>query len=301
MNDACRKALLITIAVDTSQAKVKEKYVPNFNGGFRGPFWGKGESYEYIPIPETVMKQRSDEKWQWTGKYVKNSEGTYGTARGNRLKTDISVNIPLKFREQLEHVVIHHDPNFRHLTYGDGKKGTPRGKQLAKLNSNDLLVFCPSLENPETKESDRGRFIIGYFTVENAYDFTDSEFEKRFKCTRSEVVKQYKNKNAHFSRGFARAWDCDQKELLDSYLDEKEADLVLVTGQKGKSGLFENAIRITKPHNGKYFTMPHDLVRDLGLAKPPRPLRFEKGWKWVTGEQYLGNLLNLLRKGGCLI
>jgi len=301
MKNENRKALLITIAVDTSSAKVSGKYVPNFTGGFRGPFWEKGEKFEYIPIPETMMQQISDKKWEWTGKYVEGGKVTYGTATGNRLKTSIFTHVPPRFKSNLEHAAVHHDPNFRNLTYGDGIEETPRGKQLAKLNPGDLLVFCPSLENPETQEPDRGRFIVGYFTVECAYDFTNPEFEKLFKCARSDVVEKYMNKNAHFSEEFARAWVCSRKELLESYNDKKEADLVLVIGRKGKSGLFENAIRITKPHNGKYFTMRHDLVRDLGLAKPPRPLRFERGWKWVTGEQHLGNLLNLLRKGGRLI
>ncbi|MGD0494626.1 MAG: hypothetical protein ABSB28_01130 [Candidatus Bathyarchaeia archaeon] len=298
MKNECRKALLITIAVDTSSAKGKGKYVPNFNGGFRGPFWGKGEEFEYIPIPETMMGQRSDKKWEWKGKYVEGGKATYKTALGNRSKTNILTYVPAELRANLEHAAIHYDPDFKNLTYGDGKKETPRGKQLAKLNPGDLLVFCPSLENPETREPDRGRFIIGSFTVECAYDFTNAEFEKRFKCTRSDVVEKYKNKNAHFSEEFARAWDCSRKELLESYDDKEEADLVLVAGIEKESGLFENAIRITRPHDGKYFVMPKDLVGDLGLKKPPGPLKYERGWKWVKGDQYLRNLHNLLKKGG---
>jgi len=292
-----KKALLITIGADTSSVKVNDKYVPNFNGGFRGPFWEEGDRFEYIPIPETIMKHRSNGKWEWTGKYVEGDKNTYGNACGNRLKEAIITNIPSKFREKLRNVAMHHDPNFRDLTYGDGKRYTPRGKQLAKLKPDDLLVFCPSLQNPETRGPDRGRFIIGYFRVEHVFDFTDPEFEKRYECTRSEVIRKYQNKNAHFSAEFAKAWDCSQEELFECYLDEKEADLVLVVGKKEESGLFERAIRITALHGCKYFVMPQNLVRDLGLRKPAKPLRYEKGWKWVEGDPHIRNLISLLRKG----
>lgn len=286
MKDENRRALLITIGVDTSPV----------NGGFRGPF--RSENYfEYIPVPETKMYQCSHGKYSWTHEYVKSYGITYSKTKGNRLKAPLFSSMPENMREKFKDVAVHNDPNFEHLTYGDGrkKKTTLRGSQLAKLREDDLLVFCPSLENYET--GDRGRFIIGYFTVKSVYDFIDQEFEKRYSCTRSEIINKYKDKNAHFSDAFARAWGWSgQQELLSAYERKEEDDFILVMGEEGQSGIFRKAIRITKPYNGKYFIMPKDLVTKLGLRKPPEPLRYERGWKWVE-EKHFEKLDGLLEEG----
>lgn len=276
-----RKALLITIGVDTTTKKIhgKHRYI---NGGFRAPLWQDGQ-YEYMPIPEI----------KWNGRYVEDGEITFGNALGDRLNKPLLGHIPLKFRKELKNVAIHKDPDFKSLTYGDGIKTTRRGKTLTKLKSGDFLVFCPSLENYET--GDRGRFIIGYFTVENVYNFKlkDDEFEEEYGCTREEIIKKYKDKNAHFSASFARAWDWSREKLLNAYMQGKERDLVLVTGKKGQSGLLNKAIRITKPKSGKYFIIPENYFRTLDFNS----IYFHRGWKWVEGKRQFKALLSLLEKG----
>jgi hypothetical protein len=297
VKENARKALLLSIGADTTSTKVDGKYVPGVNGGFRGPFWPDNR-FEYIPVPETKMR-KTDGKWQWTGRYVEGGNITYQSSFGERLSQPMSSTMPPEFRDKLKHVAIHYDPRFRKstLTYGDGREET-RGKQLLKLNKDDLLVFCPSLENSETE--DRGRFIMGYFAVENVFDFglDDDEFKKRSNRTLSDVVKTYKNTNAHFSDSFAKAWGWENKsEMVQAYLSRKERDLVLVTGTENRSGLFKRAIRITAPHEGKYFVMPTPLVKSLGLRYPAKPLHFDRGWKWVEGNSYFKALLDLLEQG----
>jgi len=295
-----RRALMITIAADTSSTKINGSFVKGVNGGFRGPFWPDGR-YEYVPVPETIMYQTEGGKWKWTGEYVKGGEETYGSTLGYRLKSPLASTIPSKFREKLVNAAVHHDPRFRkgELTYGDGQS-EGRGKQLTKLNPDDLLVFCPSLENPET--GDRGRFIMGYFTVKQVFNFVcgEAEFKKKHGCGRSEIIDEYKDKNAHFSDAFARAWGWKNRgELLTACLGggEEDRDLVLVTGKENESGLFRKCIKITKPRDGRNFVIPTNLVKSLGLKTQARPLAFDRGWKWVEGKTYFKSLVELLEQG----
>jgi hypothetical protein len=295
-----RRALMITIAADTSSTNINGSILKGVNGGFRGPFW-PDLRYEYIPVPETRMYQTEDGKWKWTGEYVEGGKETYESTLGYRLKSPLVSSIPFKLRKKLMNAAVHHDPRFRkgELTYGDGQS-EGRGKQLAKLNPDDLLVFCPSLENPET--GDRGRFIMGYFTVKEVFNFVggEAEFKKKHERDRSEIIDEYKNKNAHFSDAFARAWGWkNQGELQRAYLGGKkeDRDLVLVTGKENESGLLRKCIKITKPRDGKNFVMPTNLVESLGLKTPARPLAFDRGWKWIEGKTYFKSLTNLLEQG----
>jgi hypothetical protein len=276
------EALLLSIAVDTTKA----------GGGFRGPFEQDGK-YEYIPVPE--YKTESDEKTFKCYLEGEPGEQIYGKDFGNRRSTPLINSMPETYKRKLVDIAIHHDPNFRHKTYGDGVIKTRRGQKVATLNPGDLLVFCPSLENYDTQ--DRGRFIIGYFVVEHLYDFSARDFEKEYGRSRKEIVEEYEDKNAHFSKAFARAWDCDDRnELLDSYLGQK-ADLVLVTGKPDQGGLFEKAIRLTEPYKGEYYFMRREIVRSLGLAGSPYRLRFGRGWKHVDSN-HVKELSNLFQKEG---
>ncbi len=281
-----KKALLITIASDTTK----------FGGGFRGPF-KQNYKYEYIPIPE--YKTKADGKT--FAHYYEGEEGdaTFGKAPGNRLNKPLIESLHEAHREKLKSKAIHYDPDFKHKTYGDNPDNT-RGKQVTELKPDDLLVFCPSLENYDGS-CDRGRFIIGYFTVQQAYNFGKKDFEKEYKCTRKEIVEEYKNQNAHFSKAFARAqWKESQEDVLRRY-SKKNKYLVLIVGQRCNSGLFEKAIRLTEQPKGAhakdYYLMRQEIVKSLGLAKEPYRLHYGRGWKWVRGK-HVENLLELFRKEG---
>lgn len=285
-NDGNRKALLLSIAVDTTKA----------GGGFRAPFHPNG-TYEYIPIPEYATK--ADEK---TFKHYiegKAGETAFGNARGNRLNEPIIDSMPKSRRTKLGRIAIHCDPDFKHITYGDNPANS-RGKKVAELDPGDLLVFCPSLENYEN--SDHGRFVIGYFTVKQAYDFRKNDFEKAYDRTRKEIMEEYKDQNAHFSKAFARgAWNTNSREDVLNEYSKKNDYLVLVVGEKHKSGLFKKAIRLTKrpmsSHAKDYYVMRQEIVRSLGLAKQPHSLHYGRGWKVVHNE-CIENLLELFRKEG---
>nr|MDO8081710.1 hypothetical protein [Candidatus Freyarchaeota archaeon] len=284
------------------------------SGGIRGPFWSEGEyeydsNYEYVPVTYSWKRAYVN-----NGKYMRGEKGekTYGDSNGDRLKRPYSKIIPKRFKtkfEKLKNVTFHYDPNFKYLTYGDRKeniKGKPstKGMQMANLDPGDLLVFCESLQHYET--NDRGLFIIGYFTVEEVHDFTDSRHDNKtcslqirskikdkpdYYSDRSEVVSKYKDKTDHFSETAARSRDKTREELL-----EKEKNLVLVKGKELESGLLKKAIRITERRieNGKksYYYIRKPIAKDLGIEKPI----FNIGFKWVK-EPYTKNLLSILKEG----
>jgi hypothetical protein len=220
----------------------------------------------------------------------KPGEEIYGNAIGDRLEKKLSTIMRKEDIERLAKVVVHHDPNFRYLTYGDkliNKKGNwrPRGKKIAGLKPDNLLVFCASLQNYE-KSSDRGLFIIGYFTIEEVHDFSSPKFtDVKY---RSEVVSKFKDKTDHLSETYARAQKLSREELL-----KNEKNLVLVNGKEEDSGLLNKAIRITDEN----FVMPKFLVKCLGLKKEVSDLEFKRGWKTVECD-YINNLRNLLSQGG---
>jgi len=291
------KALLIRVAVDMTGTERKEPFWTAFrpaypNGGFRGPVWKDGR-FEYIPVPEikTNGKKAKD--------YLKsdNDEPTYGNSQGDRLTVLLTKWIPKSKRISFENIAIHHDPDFKECTYGDVY--TSKGQQCAKLGPGDLIVFCASL-NYVDKEDDHGLFIIGYFTVKEVHPFRDKKFRNR--SWREKIVTRYWDKNAHFSKSFARGWKWEPREEMRSwYLKKKEDNLILVIGKdSGRcSGLLKKAIPITERCNRKYFYVKKDLSKRLGLGRQPNYKHlFERGARLIENEECIKELRKLLKKGG---
>ena len=307
------RALLLRVATDKSPPKKdkKDKYWDMFkdgfpNGGFWGPLWDDGKKFEYVPVPEIKTIHNGYRAIEYM--QGEPEEKTYGNTVGRRLKKLLieTINdIPSRPRKDLSNVVVHNDPDFATLTYGDvpGK-----GRKSADLKHGDLLVFCTTLQDYKNKSQYHRVFIIGYFTVKASYDFEDEEISTG---KRKKIIVKYKDKNAHFSSAYARVWGGPQwtrEKLLECYA-RKEAPLVLVVGireQNGVrvSGLFRTAVKLTEEFKGKSYYIPTKTVRDLGLNESPGTqgrLDYHIGSKWVNYDRknprYIEKLRKILAKG----
>ncbi|NQU75164.1 MAG: hypothetical protein HQ546_02475, partial [Planctomycetes bacterium] len=176
------KALLLRVGIDKGC------------GGCLAPIFKDG-SFEYIPIPErsatTAKKMYSDLR-----------------GRGRR---SLAAFVPPKLR----YYVPHFDPEFTTFTYGDP---TPnKRRQLAKLETGDLLIFYAGLEPPGTRGKSR-LYVIGYFTVQEVHDF-----RKIAKAQWPGALRKVRN-NAHAKRR------------------HRTEDLVIVKGNPKRSRLLSKAI-----------------------------------------------------------
>lgn len=307
-----RKAILLRVGVDTTeidkQTMKKTKYPDRFpDGGFLGPFKNDGEEFEFIPIPENKMFEDSDGvDYEKSYLEAKIGELSYGKLQGIRINRPMIETIKEIDQERalaLKDVAVHWDPDFANMTYGDAI-----GKGIQGLQKNDLLVFCASLRNQEKKE-DYGLFIIGYFTLKQAPFY----FQKMTDVEKKGIVQEYKDKNAHFSKAWARVWNyrepnAREKLLQDCYESEKWNDCVLTVGDdpNRKSGLLTKAIRITDPkpkwiqNPGKRGKRSHyyiilDWAKALGLTKKQR--LWEIGTKSIEGKRHVENLIERMEEG----
>ena len=185
------KGLLLRVGIDRG------------SGGCLAPIFKDG-SFEYIPIPE---RQATSER--------KVYESMIGIT--DRQIVDF---IP----EKIRYSHPHHDPEFITFTYGDPKK--PKRNQLSQLDPRDLLIFYVGLEPKDWEDKSR-LFVIGYFDVEEVYDFKVIP-----KQDYQSVFKKVPN-NAH-SKIYFRL-----KELNVGYSDD---DLVIVKGKSKSSKLLTKAL-----------------------------------------------------------
>ena len=138
------KALLLHVGADQT----------GFNTlGVSAPLF-QDDRFEFIPITDfltdghylekinesiTVKKKGSDTVSEalWT-----TETRTYSSvnARNQEYGGKLSDFLP----EIFDNVVMHYDPDFDHLTYGD-RLDTPKGEQVGKLEPDDYLFFVSSL------------------------------------------------------------------------------------------------------------------------------------------------------------
>lgn len=301
------KALLIRVAVDTTGTDRSESSWSSFrqpypNGGFWGPVWEDGR-FEYIPVPEIDTESDGEKPKDYLE--GEQDENTYGTSRGDRLDALLSEWIPKSKKCIFEKIATHYDPNFRECTYGDVY--TPKGQQCAELGPGDLLVFCASQTYYGKNEDNHGLFIIGYFTVKEVHPFQGEKFKDPL--WREKIVTKYWNRNAHFSKPFARGWGwADREEMRHWYLTKKEDNLILIEGKDpGKcSGLLKKAIPITemrrRRHGSrlmkKYFYIKKDIAKGLGLGhSPDYEHLYERGVRWIKDKNCIEYLKEILKKG----
>ncbi|MGD0088888.1 MAG: hypothetical protein ABSE73_03115 [Planctomycetota bacterium] len=149
------KGLLVRVAADQSEG----------GGEWNGPIKKETGEFVYVPIPEDCCTKPGLEKpFTLVQPFL--------TAFGRPLP------------RWLEEQCMHLDPDFFHLTYGDGGS---RAKQIrGKLAAGDILVFYSALCNPENPRP-LVYAIIGLYVIEST------------KCA-SEVCKERADENAHTRR-----------------------------------------------------------------------------------------------------
>jgi len=217
------KAMLLRVGIDKG------------TDGALGPIFEDG-TFEYIPMSE---KAKSTET-----KAFGNTIGRSGQP--------FSTYLP----KEIEHRIMHHDPEFETFTYGDP---TSKREYLLKLEKEDLLVFYAGLTPFKNSKCKEALYIIGYFAINDIIDFNQlSETEMR------EYYRLYPN-NAHLKR-----------------VDYPE-DLVIVVGQENRSKLLDKAILISQTNhdkNGKpYHAVSNEMQISLGISGsiqrsiPPRLIR----------------------------
>lgn len=197
-------------------------------GGCLGPIFPDG-SFEYIPIPERCA---TTEK-----RAYRNLIGRRGRPFSDFVPKRIYNSLP------------HFDPEFETFSYGDPTFNKRR--QLARLFLGDLLIFYAGLESTE-KMCESRLYVIGYFAVQNVYDFS--------KISDTERVSIFDNlpNNAHSKR---------------TYFDE---GLVIVRGDPDKSRLLSGAALLGDENNSllerleSIFGYSGSLLRAIGhwINKP---------------------------------
>ena len=108
--------------------------IDSTTGGFLAPLFKDGK-FIYIPIPDTKRESKESKNYGQFGKYVPKDRFYF---------KDKQEEWELKYDE----AVLHHDPNFECMTYGDP---TNKGRNLLKLKKNDYLIFWQSFY-PFTKD-----------------------------------------------------------------------------------------------------------------------------------------------------
>jgi len=132
-----KRALLVRVAADQS----------NKGGNWNGPVDSKTNKFVYVPIPD-------DGPFHPDFVTAYKSWHPYLTSPWNGLSP------------HLHHRNMHLDPDFKHLTYGDGGE---RAKQIqSKLGPGDLLVFYAGLRdvhsNPRLIYAIIGLYVIDQIT-----------------------------------------------------------------------------------------------------------------------------------------
>ena len=121
--------------------------------GGLGPLFPDG-TFEYVPIPDNPRKT--------------SARTLLFSQIQCRSGGDIDQFVPVKYRGGPAHL----DPEFESFTYGDPTRN--KRLQLLRLTFGDILVFYAGLRPQEQRYGSR-LFLIGYFTIANAYAVTATE------------------------------------------------------------------------------------------------------------------------------
>ena len=204
------KAMFLRVGIDST------------TGGFIAPIF-KDRTYKFIPIPECKKETKESKNYNLFKKYVP-SDIFYFENKKEWWN--------LKFKE----VVLHNDPDFNNMTYGDPIN---KGNRLSKLEKGDYLIFWqsfyPYIEEYKTNklkdiEKIQSKYykvmaVIGYFKLkENPVKLLDHN--------KKNMILKLKN-NAH---------------ILTHNYDEKT---MIFSGLKSESKQLKKAIPISWEYNKK--------------------------------------------------
>ena len=192
--------LLVRVGADQSDG----------GGKWNGPCDSETRHFCYVPIPETNPTRDGLET---SYRLVLSAVETFGTT------------LPAHFTNH----VMHLDPDFEHLTYGD--RGD-KGRQLSStLQRDDLLVFYAGLR--DTRSRGLVYAIIGMFTVD------------RIVAARSQPPSDA-HRNAHTRR-----------------ILPPNADDIIVLGRPGKSGRLSEFIHIGE-YRSRAYRVTEPLLTEWG-------------------------------------
>lgn len=148
-------AFLVRVGVDSSY------------GGWNAPVDPRSGSFVYVPVPEndnTEMRKGLTQSFSAIYPQVEDFFQNYSS----------SVHELYKFKNQLYGKIMHLDPDFQHLSYGDreyteGSSGMTkkvRGLSLLKVQPGDVLAFYAGLRSVMAP-FDLVYALIGIITVKN--------------------------------------------------------------------------------------------------------------------------------------
>lgn len=198
------KGLLIRVAADVTKA----------GGGWNGPVDSATREFVYVSIREFRRVRRGFE--------------TPYQVLNHKLKQ-----FGLRLPERLQDRLMHLDPDFKHLTYGDSGR---RGKQISKsLGRGDIIAFYAALR--DVKGARRLLYaLIGYFEINRI------ERAVTIPVRRAKV-------NAHTRR-----------------ILPKNSEDIVVWARKGVSGRFDRCLPIGEYRDGAY-RVGRDILKAWGDLK----------------------------------
>lgn len=161
----------------------------------------------------------------------------------------------------LNSYIPHFDPEFKTFTYGEGSQN--KAKSLSTLKEGDMLVFYMSLI-PPFKNKAKGKFIVGYFTIETIFDYRFRKLKLDFK----NIDDRIKN-NMHIIR--------------------KDKDPVIAVGKMKESRLFKHAFQFT---NEKWEILPNILEKIDWHFKTNKLIRGIRVLNGLDAEKFKRLIIN---------
>jgi hypothetical protein len=235
------KAVLVRIGVDQAF------------GHWNAPVDAKSRRFVYIPIPEndgTRFRPGLERKYKEFLPALQQFSADF----------DIDIEDDLRFPRSLLGDLLHLDPDFEWLTYGDN--GDKRGSDIKKLKRGDLIVFYAGLR-PIRPHKELLYALVGLYVVDEV------------KGARK-IAKSRWQENAHTRK-----------------LKIGRPDIV-VRANKGMSGRLSQCIPIGEWRNGAYRVRKKLLKKWGGLtvrdgfiqrsARPPLFLKPKKFYRWFLRQ-----------------
>ena len=245
-------------------------------GGQTGPIF-EDDTFVYIPVPRVTKQYRGctinlpTYREMAVSPFTSNRNLTE-TVLADFLKEHVWTVKDRNMSDKLPNYVVHHDPEFQTFTYGQGSCN--KRSSLANLRKGDLLVFYVRL-TPYKKSSPAWKFLIGYFIIEQVYDFRDLG---PLNEAQTKIPADIQN-NAHI-----KEYQAQIKEDLQP---------VIVTGNRAESRFLEKAIPFT---NKKYEVFP-EIIQEV-TPWPYETNRVPRGTRVFRGDHYFESWLRILQYKG---
>ena len=203
------KALLVRVGIDSSYGK------------WNAPMDPYSKEFVYLPIPES-KRSHAHLKRHYTESLPSLTQFCE--------KHSINLLSDLKFPSALKGAVMHLDPDFNELTYGDNS--ARRGAVLSKMKTEDIIVFYAGLRPIRRCTHKLVYAIIGLYIVDEV-------------IVTAEVNKNRWHQNAHTRRV------------------NPQSSEVVARARKNESGRLEHCIPIGEWRNGAY-RVRQDIINKWG-------------------------------------